>query len=64
MLFIIAEKEDLFDNRDHAILAHERALGPKRLVTIPVIKHYGIYSVARKRAQKLAIKWLDEHLKK
>ena len=42
-LFIIAEKEELFDNRDHAILAHERALGVKKLVTIPGIKHYGIY---------------------
>jgi len=63
-LFIIAEKEELFDNRDHAILAHERASGVKKLVTIPGIKHYGIYNEARARAQKEAIEWFDEHLKK
>jgi dienelactone hydrolase len=63
MLFIIAEKEELFDNRDHGIKAHERARGPKKLVTIPGITHYGIYREARPEAQKLAIAWFDEHLK-
>jgi dienelactone hydrolase len=62
-LFIIAENEELFDNRNNAILAHERAKGVKKLVTIPGIKHYGIYSEARDRAQKEAIAWFDEHLK-
>ena len=62
-LFIIAEKEELFDNREHAILAHERATGVKKLVTIPGIKHYGVYYEARDRAQKEAIAWFDEHLK-
>ena len=47
MLFIIAEKEELFDNRDHGIKAHELAKGPKKLVTIPKITHYGIYKEAR-----------------
>jgi dienelactone hydrolase len=63
-LFIIAENEELFDNRSHAILAHERATGVKKLVTIPGIKHYGIYYEARDRAEKEAIAWFDEHLKK
>jgi dienelactone hydrolase len=63
MLFIIAEKEELFDNRDHAIKAHARAKGPKKLVTIPGIKHYGIYNEARAQAQKLALQWFDEHLR-
>ena len=63
MLFIIAEKEELFDNRDHGIKAHERAKGPKKLVTIPNITHYGIYNEARQQAQKLAIEWFDKHLK-
>lgn len=62
-LFIIAEKEELFDNKDHALLAHERATGPKKLVTIKDIKHYGIYNEARDQAQKEAIAWFDEHLK-
>jgi hypothetical protein len=63
-LFIIAENEELFDNKEHAILAHERATGVKKLVTIPQIKHYGIYNEARDRAEKEAIAWFDEHLKK
>lgn len=62
-LFIIAENEELFDNREHAILAHERASGVKKLVTIPGITHYGVYREARDRAQREAIGWYDEHLK-
>jgi dienelactone hydrolase len=62
-LFIIAENEELFDNKEHAILAYERASGVKKLVTIPGIKHYGIYYEARDRAQREAIAWFDEHLK-
>jgi len=63
MLFIVAEKEELFDNRDHAALAFEQAVGPKRYVTIPGIAHYGIYGEARQRATELAIEWFDQHLK-
>ena len=62
-LFIIAEHEELFDNREHAILAHERASGVKKLVTIEGIKHYGIYSEKRKEAQQLAVDWFKQHLK-
>ncbi len=63
MQFVIAEKEELFDNNDHAVKAHARALGPKRLVNIPKIAHYGIYFEARAQAQQLAIEWFDQHLK-
>lgn len=63
MLFLIAEKEELFNNRDHAVKAYERAKGPKKLITIPSITHYGIYKEARERAQKEAITWFHEHLK-
>lgn len=62
-LFLIAENEELFDNGEHAILAHERASGVKKLVTIPGITHYGVYREARDRAQREAIAWYDEHLK-
>ena len=51
-LFIIAENEELFDNKDHAILAYERASGVKKLITIPGIKHYGIYNEARETRLK------------
>ncbi len=62
-LFIIAEREELFDNREHAILAHDRASGVKKLVIIKNIKHYGIYNEGRDQARKEAIAWFDEHLK-
>jgi dienelactone hydrolase len=63
MLFILAEKEELFDNKDHGIKAHKLARGPKKLVVIPGITHYGIYGKARGQAQQLAIGWFDIHLK-
>ncbi len=63
MLFILAESEEYFDNKDHGVKAFERAKGPKKLVTIPGITHYGIYGTARPQAQKLAIDWFDTHLK-
>ena len=63
MLFLLAEKEEYFDNKDHGLKAFERAKGPKKLVTIPGIKHYGVYNEGRPQAQKEALAWFDEHLK-
>ena len=51
---MLAENEELFDNKDHGLKAFERASGPKKLVIVPGIKHYGIYIEARKQAQELA----------
>lgn len=39
MLFIAAEREELFDNRQHPQLAYERAADPKKYVVIPNIAH-------------------------
>ena len=64
MLFIAAEREELFDNRQHPQLAYERAADPKKYVVIPNIAHYGIYGEARAQATALAIDWFDQHLKK
>jgi dienelactone hydrolase len=63
MLFIAAEHEELFDNRDHPQLASERAAEPKKYVVIPGIAHYGVYAEARDTATRLAIEWFDAHLK-
>lgn len=63
MLFIAAEKEELFDNRQHPQLAFELAAEPKKYVVIPGIAHYGIYGEAREQATRLAIDWFDRHLK-
>ena len=56
MQFLIAEKEELFDNRDHAIKAYQKFNGSKNLVEIPKITHYGIYLEAHQQAQQLALK--------
>lgn len=63
IMIVIAENEELFDNKDHGILAFERYKGPKQLVTVPNIKHYGIYREAWPQAHKLAREWFDKHLK-
>ena len=59
MLFVVAEKEELFDNALHGKLAYDRAREPKKYVVIPGIAHYGIYGEARDEANKLAIEWFD-----
>ena len=65
VLFIVAEKEELFDNKDHAKLAYDRMAGmKKKYVSVPDITHYGIYYQARNQAIKMAIEWFDQYLKK
>jgi dienelactone hydrolase len=65
MQFVVAEKEELMDNKENGILAFQRAKGPKNLVTIPEIAHYGVYMqpAARQQARDLAIAWFDRYLK-
>ena len=63
-LFIVAEKEELFDNNDHAKAAYDRMTGPKKYVVVPGITHYGIYTTQRDPAIKMAIEWFDQYLKK
>jgi len=64
MMFVVAEKEELFDNAKHAKLVFDRARAPKKYVVIPGITHYGVYTTARVEATKLEIEWYDLHLKK
>ena len=64
MLFVVAEKEELFDNANHARLVFDRAREPKKYVVIPGITHYGVYTTAREQATKIEIEWYDQHLKK
>ena len=65
MQFVVAEKEELMDNKNNGILAYQRAKGPKNLVTLPEITHYGVYAApaARQKARDLAIAWFDRYLK-
>jgi dienelactone hydrolase len=60
--FVLAENEELFDNREHGILAHDNYEGPKNLVIIPGIMHYGVYRQAWQQANDLALEWFNRHL--
>jgi fermentation-respiration switch protein FrsA (DUF1100 family) len=62
---VVAEKDELLDNRDHGLLAYQRAKGPKYYEVIPNITHYGVYNIpdVRKHVRDLAIKWFDQHVK-
>lgn len=65
VLFVVAEKEELFDNKDHAKLAYDRMPGTKKkYISIPNITHYGVYREQREQAVKYAIEWFDQYLKK
>ena len=63
VLIIDAEKEELFDIREHGELAFARAAEPKKRVVIPGIAHYDIYGTAREQSLDVAIEWLNRHLK-
>jgi uncharacterized protein len=62
-LFILAENEELFSNTNNGQLACERVTGPRKMVMLPNITHYGIYDAERKRSITLAIEWFDKYLK-
>ncbi len=65
VLFIVAEKEELFSNEDQAKLAYDRMAGTKKkYISIPNITHYGVYREQREQAVKYAIEWYDQYLKK
>jgi dienelactone hydrolase len=60
---VLAEHEELFRNEEHGALAFERYKGPKDLVILPGISHYGVYMQAWPQAHRLALEWFDRHLK-
>jgi hypothetical protein len=65
VLFIVAEKEELFSNEDQAKLAYDRMAGTKKkYISIPGITHYGVYREQREQAVRHAIEWFDQYLKK
>jgi dienelactone hydrolase len=63
VLIIDAEKEELFDIREHGELAFQRAREPRKRAVIPGIAHYDIYGSAREQATEIALEWMDRHLK-
>ncbi len=65
VLFVVAEKEELFSNEEQAKLAYDRMAGTKKkYISIPSITHYGVYREQREQAVRHAIEWFDLYLKK
>ena len=63
VLFIVAEKEELMNNRDHAYAAMEVLTGPKKLVSVPGITHFEMYSNEPfEISSNAAATWFREHL--
>jgi hypothetical protein len=62
-LFVMVEKEELFSNTNNGQLACERVMGPRKMVMLPKITHYGVYGAERTRAITAAIDWFDRYLK-
>lgn len=62
-LFVLAENEELFANTNNGQKACEMVTGPRKLVMLPKITHYGVYGAERQRAVNAAIDWFDRYLK-
>ena len=63
-LFVVAQNEELMDNKDHSLAAFNKIQTEKNYIEIPNIKHYDIYSGStRKNVTKIQIEWFDKYLK-
>ena len=63
--FVLAGDDGLVDNKPNGLRAYALAKGPKNLVVIPGLHHFGIYNSLpdRNHARDLAIAWFDRYLK-
>jgi hypothetical protein len=63
VLFIVAEKEELFNNRDHAYAAAELLTGPSQVISVPGITHFEMYiNEAFEVSSNAAADWFRQHL--
>ncbi len=63
VLFVVAEKEELFRNADNAGAAMEVLTGAKKLVSVPGITHFEMYiNEAFEISSNAAAEWFREHL--
>jgi uncharacterized protein len=61
--FIVAQNEQLFDNKQHAYAAQEVLTGPKRLVEVPNTTHFEMYiGPAFETSSNAAAEWFLQHL--
>jgi len=63
ILFVIAEKEELMSNDDHARASAAALRGPTKVVEIPGITHFEVYrGEAFEQGARAAADWFLEHL--
>ena len=63
VLLIVAEKEELINNRDNAVAAIEVLTGPKKLIEVPGVTHFEMYiNEAFEISSNAAATWFREHL--
>lgn len=62
-LFVLAQDEELFSNPFNGQRACERVQGPRKLVMLSKLTHFGIYGAGREQAIDAAIDWFDRYLK-
>jgi hypothetical protein len=63
VLFVVAQDEELFDNKDHAFAAAEVLTGPKEVIEIPNISHFEIYvGSAFETSANAAADWFKQYL--
>ena len=63
MLFVVAQNEELFDNRNQSYAAYERLRGEKKIVVAPDARHFGPYAgSAFEMSAKAAAAWFNQHL--
>ncbi len=67
MLLVLAEKEELLDNKKNGVKVYETIKAKKDVpVALHVIKgisHYGVYNEAFEEATKLELEWFGKYLK-
>lgn len=63
MLFVLAEKEEMFPNDRQGFVACGLVAGPRKAVMVPGILHHDIYASERELAIAEAIDWFDKYLK-
>jgi dienelactone hydrolase len=62
VLFVVAQHEELFDNRDHAYAAAQELTGPKKIVEVPVT-HFEMYvGEAFEISANAAADWFKQYL--
>jgi hypothetical protein len=61
--FVVAEKEELMKNADHAYAAMDVLTGPKKLISVPGITHFEMYiNEPFEISANAAAEWFREHL--